>query len=288
VEAAPVAPGAVSGGLDAAPAGGRESAAEELAVEFVEVPDLLAGPSQEQLRELDFFIEQGLREDAARLLTRLQESFGDHPAVVARHALLKSRGWDESEAVAPPAAESASELFSEEEQFFDLAAELERELAEDELVAQARGAARDAGEEESIEELFKEFQRGVAEQLSDEDYDTHFNLGLAYREMGLLNEAIGEFQLALKSPELFLEAVSMIAACYVEKGLPDEAAGWYAKGLEAPNLPPEVEIGLHYELGRALEAGGRTASALNHYAEVLARNPTFRDVVERVERLRMN
>ncbi len=288
VDVGPVAAGAPGAGFDAPSARGVESAPEEVAVEFLEVPDLLAGPSEEQLRELDFFIEQGLREDAARLLSRLQESFGDHPAVVARHALLKSRGWDEPEVVAPAAGESASELFSEEEQFFDLAAELERELAEDELVAQARGAAGDAGQEESIEKLFREFQRGVAEQLSDEDYDTHFNLGLAYREMGLLNEAIGEFQLAVKSPALFLEAVSMIGACYVEKGLYDEAAGWYAKGLEAPDLPPEVEVGLHYELGRALEAGGRTASALNHYAEVLARNPTFRDVVARVERLRMN
>ncbi len=288
VAAEPIASDVVPDSLGAASAGAEESIPEEPAVEFLEVPDLLAGPSEEQLRELDFFIEQGLREDAARQLSRLQESFGDHPAVLARHALLKSRGWDETDLVAAAAAGSASELFSEEEQFFNLAAELERELAEDELVAEARGEARDEAEEESIEELFREFQRGVAEQLSDEDYDTHFNLGLAYREMGLLDEAIGEFQLAVKSPALYLEAVSMIGACYVEKGLHDEAAGWYAKGLEAPDLPAEVEVGLHYELGRALEAGGSTASALTHYAEVLARNPTFRDVVSRVERLRLN
>lgn len=264
-----------------------ESTAQEQSVELLEVSGLLAGPSDEQLRELDFFIEQGLREDAARQLARLQESFGDHPAVLARQALLKSRGWDETALVAAAAEGSASELFSEEEQFFDLAAELERELAEDELVAAARGEVR-GEEEESIEELFREFQRGVAEQLSEEDYDTHFNLGLAYREMGLLDEAIGEFQLALKSPVLYLEAVSMIGACYVDKGLHEEAAGWYAKGLQTKDLPPEVEVGLHYELGRALEAGGSTASALSHYAEVLARNPGFRDVVARVERLRMN
>ncbi len=264
-----------------------ERTAEEQSVELLEVSGLLAGPSDEQLRELDFFIEQGLREDAARQLARLQESFGDHPAVLARQALLKSRGWDETALVAAATEKSASELFSEEEQFFDLAAELERELAEDELVAAARGEAR-GEEEESIEELFREFQRGVAEQLSEEDYDTHFNLGLAYREMGLLDEAIGEFQLALKSPVLYLEAVSMIGACYVDKGLYEEAAGWFAKGLQARDLPPEVEVGLHYELGRALEAGGSTASALSHYAEVLARNPGFRDVVARVERLRMN
>ncbi len=288
VELEPLSSGALGESSGGSSADSEAPISQEIAVEFLDVPDLLVGPSEEQLRELDFFIEQGLREDAARLLSRLQESFGDHPAVLARHALLKSRGWDETAAVATAPGESASELFSEEEQFFDLAAELERELAEDEMVAAARGATRDEGEEESIEELFREFQRGVAEQLSEEDYDTHFNLGLAYREMGLLDEAIGEFQLAVKSPALYLEAVSMIGACYVDKGLPDEAAGWYAKGLEAPNLPAEVEVGLHYELGRALEAAGRTASALAHYAEVLARNPSFRDVVARVERLRTN
>ncbi len=262
---------------------GVESTADE-AVELLEVSGMLGGPADDVLREIDFFIEQGLLDEAARQLGKLREQFPDHGEVKSRQALLKARGWEEG--ALPKAAEaSAAELFSEEEQFFDLAAELEKELAEDELVAEARGAEQSG--EVSIEELFKEFQRGVAEQIHEEDYDTHFNLGLAYREMGLLDEAIGEFQLAAKSGPLFIEAASMIGASYLDKGLPEQAAEWFSRALTAPDIPAEAELGLKYELGRAQEAAGNLSGALSNFAEVLALNPGFRDVVERVSRLQI-
>ncbi len=261
----------------------REEALEE-AVELLEVPEVMAGPSEDRLREVDFLIAQGLLDEAAAELAKAREGFENHPEVTARQALLKARGWDEA-APAAVAESSAAELFSEEEQFFDLAAELEKELAEDEMVAEARGAEPTG--EVSIEELFREFQRGVAEQVHEEDYDTHFNLGLAYREMGLLDEAIGEFQMATKSPALFVEGASMIGACYVDKGLPEQAADWYTRALGAPDLAPEAGIGLKYELGRAHELNGNTTAALACFAEVLALNPGFRDVVDRVAKLQL-
>jgi tetratricopeptide (TPR) repeat protein len=251
-------------------------------VELVEMGEVLAGPTVEQLRETDFFIQQGLLEEAARLIARLRESFPDHPEVMARQALLKARGWEET-APAVPAERGAAELFSEEEQFFDLAAELEKELAEDEIVAEARGG--EPSGEVSIEELFREFQRGVAEQVSEEDFDTHYNLGLAYREMGLLDEAIGEFQLAGKFPGLFVESASMVGSCYLDKGLPDEAAEWFSRALTSPDLVPDVECGLRFELAGAYESAGNLAAALAQYVEVLNTNPGFRDVVEQVARL---
>jgi tetratricopeptide (TPR) repeat protein len=257
----------------------------EEAAEVVDVADVLGGPDVEQLREVDFLIEQGLLDEAGRSLAALREGFADHPEVVSRQAALKARGWDETARPVAPVGEAgtAEELFGEEEQFFDLAAELERELADEELVAEATGSAQTG--EVSIEELFKEFQRGVAEQVSEQDYDTHFNLGLAYREMGLYDEAIGEFQLAGKSPDYLVECSTMIGACYMEKGLPEQAAEWYDRALKAPGLPPEAELGLRYELGRTQEAAGNPGAALAHYAEVLAINPAFRDVVDRVSRL---
>ena len=261
-----------------------EAEAPEPPVELIEVPGVLAGPSEDQLRELDFFIQQGLLDDAAKLLASVTEAFGNHPEVVARHALLKARGWDGERP--PVAAASAAELFSEEEQFFDLAAELEKELAEDELVAEATGVGK--GEDVSIEELFKEFQKGVAEQVQEADYDTHFNLGLAYREMGLLEEAIGEFQLSAKSADYLLESASMIGACYLDKGLPEQAVEWYERALGAPGVAPEVQVGLRYELARSHEVAGNVAAALASYAEVLAVSPSYRDTVDRIARLRTN
>ncbi|OYV93895.1 MAG: hypothetical protein B7Z68_08225, partial [Acidobacteria bacterium 21-70-11] len=254
------------------------------AMKFVEVAGVLAGPGEDQLRELDFLIQQGLLDDAAKLLQKLRAAFADHPDVLARQAMLKARGWDEDRRGAVVA--SAAELFSEEEQFFDLAAELEKELAEEEMVAEATGSGK--GNDVSIEDLFKEFQRGVAEQVEEEDFDTHFNLGLAYREMGLLDEAIGEFQLSAKSSDYLVESASMIGACYIEKGLPEQGAEWYQRALTAPVLPPEAELGLRYELGRAHELAGNTTAALGCFSEVLAINPAFRDVVARVSKLRSN
>ncbi len=251
-------------------------------VELVELGEQLLEPSPEQLAELDFLLEQGLVEQAKETYQRLAASFPESQELARRAPRLAEL----SAAPKPVAEASATELFAEEEGFFNLAAELEKELAEEEekqLVAEARGVG---SQEESIEELFKQFQKGVAEQLGEEDHATHFDLGLAYREMGLFDEAIGEFQLVLKAPELALDAMTLIANCYLDKGLPEEAASWFEKALATPGISPEAELGLRYELGRALEAAGNVSAALAQFAEVLAINPTYRDVVDRVTRLR--
>ncbi len=281
---APRASGPVSFPPAEAPADSGSVETPDEAMKFVEVAGVLAGPGEDQLRELDFLIQQGLLEDAAKLLQKVRDAFADHPDVLARQAMLKARGWDEDRR--GTAGATAAELFSEEEQFFDLAAELEKELADEEMVAEATGSGK--GSDVSIEDLFKEFQRGVAEQVEEEDFDTHFNLGLAYREMGLLDEAIGEFQLSTKSPDYLMESASMIGACYIEKGLPEQGAEWYQRALTAPVLPPEAELGLRYELGRAHELAGNTTAALGCFSEVLAINPAFRDVVARISKLRSN
>jgi len=266
-------------------AAGESAPGEPAEGEMFEITGVLSGPNYDVLKEVDFFIQQGLLDEAAQQLAKLHQAHGAHPDVMNRLAMLKARGWDEQVA-ARPAEGSAAQLFSEEEEFFDLAAELEKELAEEEMVQVARGA--EPSSEVSIEELFREFQRGVAEQVKEEDYDTHFNLGVAYREMGLLDEAIGEFQLAMRSPDMFIDGASMIASCYSEKGLPEQAAQWYERALEAPDLVFEAKMGLRYELGRAQEAAGNSQAALASYVEVLTSSPGFRDVVDRVARLKAN
>src|SRR5205085_12477639 len=159
-------------------------------------------------------------------------------------------------APAPPAPSFAARaveeqsLFADEDDFFDLAAELESELdAENEVVSLSE-------EEQSLEEIFKEFKKGVEQQLDSEDYDTHYNLGIAYKEMGLIDEAIGEFQLASKDPKRSVECASMLGLCFLEKGMPQLAIKWYRKGLEIPEITEEEHVGLLYDLGSAyMEVG---------------------------------
>ena len=165
----------------------------EVADELVEITDSFVGPSMGDLEQLDFFLDQELYEDAARVLSKLEEEHGEDPEVVERRLKLKEVGvlLEQVETV----EEGAEELFADEEQYIDLAKELEAELAAEEaMVEEATGRGKG---EAILEEVFKEFQKGVAEQLSEEDSDTHFNLGIAYREMGLLPEAIREFQVCL-------------------------------------------------------------------------------------------
>ncbi|MBV8516844.1 MAG: tetratricopeptide repeat protein [Acidobacteria bacterium] len=170
-------------------------------------------------------------------------------------------------------------LFADEDNFFDLAAELESELAEDDEQISL------SEEEQSLEEIFKEFKKGVEQQLDSEDYDTHYNLGIAYKEMGLIDEAIGEFQLASKDPKRAVECASMLGLCFLEKGMPQLAIKWYRKGLEMAEITEEEHIGLLYDLGAAYQEVGDTDNAQKAFLEVYGMNSNYRDIVSRIKQL---
>jgi tetratricopeptide (TPR) repeat protein len=188
----------------------------------------------------------------------------------------------------PPAAQPVAQaapamaeenLFADEDDFFDLAAELESEMGdEEEPIALSE-------EEQSLEEIFKEFKKGVEQQLDAEDYDTHYNLGIAYKEMGLTDEAIGEFQLASKDPKRSVECASMLGLCFLEKGMPQLAIKWYRKGLEMPEINEEEHVGLLYDLGNAYIEVGDTQNAQKAFMEVYGMNTNYRDIVGRIKQI---
>jgi tetratricopeptide (TPR) repeat protein len=140
-------------------------------------------------------------------------------------------------------------------------------------------------EEQSLEEIFKEFKKGVEQQLDSEDYDTHYNLGIAYKEMGLIDEAIGEFQLASKDPKRSVECASMLGLCFLEKGMPQLAIKCYRKGLEITEITADEHVGLLYDLGSAYVEVGDTDSAQKAFLEVHGLNPSYRDIVTRIKQL---
>jgi tetratricopeptide (TPR) repeat protein len=189
---------------------------------------------------------------------------------------------DEADSGKNQAAARAASLFDEEEDFFDLAGELAQELSQEPVF---QGDEQLIQQEQSLEEIVEGFKRGVSEHLSPTDYDTHFNLGIAYREMGLLDEAIGEFQLSAKDPHFLVSCCSMLGLCFLDKGLPELAIKWYRRGLEAETINEEDTLGLLYDMGCAYLAMGDQAGAYKTFVDAYGINTNYRDVVARIEEL---
>ena len=137
-----------------------------------------------------------------------------------------------------------------------------------------------------LADIFKEFKKGVDKQLGKEDYDTRYNLGIAYKEMGLIDEAIAEFQLAAKDEARVLECSSMLGICFLEKGMPKLAMKWFERGLKAPNRTEEEYAALRYDLATALEAAGDVDKALAMFTDLYGQDANFRDVATKVRDLR--
>ena len=175
-----------------------------------------------------------------------------------------------------------------EGEYVDLASELSDEVfgtqsAVDET--SLTGSPIDAITDPGLDEMFREFKKGVEKQLGTEDYDTRYNLGIAYKEMGLLDEAIAEFQLASKDESRLLECCSMLGLCFLEKGMSQIAIKWFEKGLNSPGRSEEEQHGLRYDLATAYESAGDPERALELYMDIYRVNARFRDVKDRVSGL---
>ncbi|MHB8800481.1 MAG: tetratricopeptide repeat protein [Thermoanaerobaculia bacterium] len=305
----------------AAPAEPAEFAeSEEPAGVFAAAP---AGPSEEDLSELDFCLDQGMVVDAAERLQSLEGRFpGDPDLAVRRVRLEGGRGGSEASRaslhdllsddldsvldaelgraltedmvresnqpsgpipVVPEGAPTLDEsgLFSDEQEFFNFADELHTELRKE-----GETAPTEEGREVSLEEIFRDFKKGVEQQLSPEDYETHYNLGIAYKEMGLTDEAIGEFQLAAKDPLHAVECCAMLGLCFLEKGLPQLAVKWYRKGLDTVGIKDDDRLGLQYALAGVLEQISDAEGAYRTYLEIFSANANYRDVPARIKELR--
>jgi len=144
----------------------------------------------------------------------------------------------------------------------------------------------------ALADMFAEFKSEAEQGEQDtEDPETHYNLGVAFREMGLLDEAIGELQkvcLAIDQGIAFpqtMQAYTWLAQCFVEKGVPEASVKWYDKALKFATQE-EQRMALHYDMASAYEAGGNRQAALQHFMEVYGSNIDYRDVAERIKALR--
>jgi tetratricopeptide (TPR) repeat protein len=145
-----------------------------------------------------------------------------------------------------------------------------------------------------LSEMFGELKQELEEDVAagDDDPETHYNLGVAFREMGLLDEAIAELQKVCNSIERgqpFAQPVqtyTWLAQCFLDKGVPQAAIRWYEKALGIPGLDTEARLAINYELGSACETAMDKPAALRHFTDVYGANIDYRDVAQRIQALK--
>lgn len=138
--------------------------------------------------------------------------------------------------------------------FIDIAAELQAELElEEEWQAAEPASPLDT---QSLVDIVEGLSVEATASAADEDCDTHFSLGIAYQDMELIDEAVGEFQKAAKDSRFLVECASRLARCFVEKGYPKLAIKWLEKGLTSPGLVEEAADGLRAQLAKIRRSGG--------------------------------
>jgi tetratricopeptide (TPR) repeat protein len=175
----------------------------------------------------------------------------------------------------------------------DLAPMLSEPAAAPHPHAAAPTPPKAAGESGPLKEVFDDFRAELGEMggAEDEDLETHYNLGTAFREMGLLEEAISEFQKVAKAVEngrpfrYGMQCSTLLGLTFMDKGQPAIAAIWYERALRTPGIEPETALALRYDLGVAQESAGESEAALKSFFQVYAVNIDYRDVGERIAAL---
>src|SRR6266516_3904489 len=133
-------------------------------------------------------------------------------------------------------------------------------------------------EEKDFQEMLTRFKQGIDENIDEVDFQAHYDLGVAFKEMGLLDEAIAELQKALRAPEGKLRSSEALGVCFIDKGAYVVAESILRRGLELPGSSDQERLGVLYWLGRALEAQGNKAEAREPYGRVFAVDIRFKDV----------
>jgi tetratricopeptide (TPR) repeat protein len=270
----------------------------------------------QELESVDFYVEQGYFDIARDTLDMLEKQYGAHAGILERRAQLPA----DLHASFPPAEAPDNGDAAEPAVFADFGAyefdpgqkeetpaavtfepvpvepftpeEVAAETAEVPAAPRAESPAPQKGLDPGLAAIFDEFREAVEEpEDTSGDFDTHYQTGLAYREMGLLDQAVEEFQAAvnLSAPgdgtPRYLQCCNLLGHCFMQKGVPRAAVVWFRKGLEAPGHTEDEYQALRFELGTAYEQMGDTARAIEVFSEVYAVDVSYRGVAERLREL---
>jgi tetratricopeptide (TPR) repeat protein len=141
-------------------------------------------------------------------------------------------------------------------------------------------------EDKDFAEMLAHFRQKVSENIDVEDSASHYDLGVAFMEMGLVDEAIAEFQVALRGGANPLATLELLGQCFVDKAQYAVAGRVLDRALNLPGAADGDLVGVLYLLGRVDEGTGRPESAVEYYERVVSVDIRFRDTAQRIERLR--
>jgi len=212
---------------------------------------------------------------------------------IADAALANEAGIEETQPIEPTAVEPEPIVAAADDgDSFDLAAELAGAFEE----ANAPDAADEAENSETqsvlskvddgFESIFSDFKKGVSASLEEGDFETRYDLGIAYREMGLYEDAIAEFRVCLDSANRRLESLHIMGLCALDLGRPADAVNHLEQALATVDLAEDRKIGIYFDLGRCHEAAGDPARAEGVYLEVKSLDAKFPGIDERLESAR--
>jgi tetratricopeptide (TPR) repeat protein len=195
----------------------------------------------------------------------------------------------ESRPAAPPAPEPPKQdprAVASAGAFVDLGSMiLDESSTRDTRMRIDRADPKGQDEQKEFQEILEQFKRGIEQNLDSEDYQAHYDLGIAFKEMGLLDEAIAEFQKALRSPEGRLRTSEALGICFYDKGQFAIAETVLRRAVDTADGGDDAKIGLLYWLGRAAEAQGKELEAITSYERALAVDIRFMDLSDRMHRL---
>ena len=242
------------------------------------VPEPVADDIENLLGDIDFQLDYGSPEEAKIEIEAALQQHPGHPELQSR----LSRAEAALQKLGHVPKVSALEESDFANSFFDLTDVLGTALMDTGEGEEMHDATHVVEKIQSVDELFSAFREGVEKQVKGDDYDTHYNLGIAYKEMMLIDPAIEEFKIAMGDPERTLECCSMLSICEQARGDLAAAVEWLRQGILAPGFPPEDSIGLRYDLAEIYLQQGHTSMAAEEFKAVSEMDPDYRDVAARL------
>ena len=237
-----------------------------------------------ELAEADFYEQQGLLREAADTYRKALSKSPGNEEVVAKLAALERElsGAD----VPEPAAAAPEASVTEAKPFMGEEAESEGLFDFSSILGDEEDGPPIDDMDEDVMGIFDEFKKGLAQEIADEDSSTHYDLGIAYKEMGVVDDAIKEFQVASRDPKFFSQATTMIGICQMSLGRHEKAIEAFSAAIMKSDPSKDTWWSLKYDLATAYEVSGKKTEAFEIYRDVYNWDVTFREVSKKYEALK--